>query len=135
MGEMQASQEHDASFIFSGNTVVPPEIIEFYKASFVQEPVTKGGFDGNLWVWEYAQPGRSYIVCADVARGDGEDYSAFHVIDVESSTQVAEYRGKVETKQFGNMLVSIATEYNDALLIPENSSIGWNAVQQIILLV
>ena len=30
------------------------------------------------------------------------------------------------------MLVSIATEYNDALLIPENSSIGWNAVQQII---
>ena len=132
MGEMQASQEHDASFIFSGNTVVPPEIIEFYKASFVQEPVTKGGFDGNLWVWEYAQPGRSYIVCADVARGDGEDYSAFHVIDVESSTQVAEYRGKVETKQFGNMLVSIATEYNDALLIPENSSIGWNAVQQII---
>ncbi len=132
MGELQASQEHDASFIFSGNTVIPPEIIEFYKASFVQEPVTKGGFDGNLWVWEYAQSGRSYIVCADVARGDGEDYSAFHVIDVESSTQVAEYRGKVETKQFGNILVSIATEYNDALLIPENSSIGWNTVQQII---
>ena len=132
MGEMQASQEHDASFIFSGNTVVPPEIIEFYKASFVQEPITKGGFDGNLWVWEYAQPGKSYIVCADVARGDGEDYSTFHVIDVEKSEQVAEYKGKVETKQFGNMLVSIATEYNDALLIPENSSIGWNAIQQII---
>jgi hypothetical protein len=132
MGELQASQEHDASFIFSGNTVVPPEIIEFYKTTFVQEPITKGGFDGNLWVWEYAQSGKSYIVSADVARGDGEDYSSFHVIDVETSTQVAEYKGKVETKQFGNMLVSIATEYNDALLIPENSSIGWNAIQQII---
>ena len=132
MGELQASQEHDASFIFSGNTVVPPEIIEFYKSTFVQEPITKGGFDGNLWIWEYAQPGKSYIVSADVARGDGEDYSAFHVIDVETSTQVAEYKGKVETKQFGNMLISIATEYNDALLIPENSSIGWNAIQQVI---
>ena len=132
MGELQASQEHDASFIFSGNTVIPPEIIEFYKTTFVQEPITKGGFDGNLWIWEYPIPGKSYIVSADVARGDGEDYSSFHVIDVETSTQVAEYKGKVETKQFGNMLVSIATEYNDALLIPENSSIGWNAIQQVI---
>ena len=132
MGELQSAQEHDASFIFSGNTVIPPEIIEFYKTTFVQEPITKGGFDGNLWVWEYAQSGKSYIVCADVARGDGEDYSTFHVIDVERSIQVAEYKGKIETKQFGNMLVAIATEYNDALLIPDNSSIGWNCVQQII---
>jgi hypothetical protein len=132
MGELQASQEHDASFIFSGNTVVPPEIIEFYKTTFVQEPVTKAGFDGNLWIWEYPKPGKSYIVAADVSRGDGEDYSTYHVIDVETSTQVAEYKGKVETKQFGNMLVSVSTEYNDALLIPDNSSIGWNAIQQVI---
>jgi len=132
MGEMQASQEHDASFIFSGNTVIPPDIIEFYKKTYVQEPISKQGFDGNLWVWEYPLAGKSYVVCADVARGDGEDYSTFHVIDVEKSVQVAEYKGKVETKQFGNMLVSIATEYNDALLIPDNSSIGWNCIQQII---
>ena len=132
MGEMEASQEHDASFIFSGNTVIPPDIIEFYKKTYVQEPISKQGFDGNLWVWEYPLAGKSYVVCADVARGDGEDYSTFHVIDVEKSIQVAEYKGKVETKQFGNMLVSIATEYNDALLIPDNSSIGWNCIQQII---
>jgi hypothetical protein len=54
------------------------------------------------------------------------------VVDVEQSIQVAEYKGKVETKQFGNLLVSIATQYNDALLIPDNSSIGWNSIQQII---
>ena len=132
MGELQAIQEHDASFIFSGNTVIPAEIIEFYKSSFVKEPISKEGFDGNLWVWEYPSPSKSYIVAADVARGDGEDYSTFHVIDVETSTQVAEYKGKVETKQFGNMLVSISTQYNDALLIPDNSSIGWNSIQQII---
>jgi hypothetical protein len=132
MGELQSSQEHDASFIFSGNTVISPDIIEFYKTTFVQEPMSKEGFDGNLWIWEYPLASKSYIVCADVSRGDGEDYSTFHVIDVETSVQVAEYKGKIETKQFGNMLVAIATQYNDALLIPDNSSIGWNAIQQII---
>ena len=132
MGEMQAIQEHDASFIFSGNTVVPPEILEFYKSTYVKEPISKEGFDGNLWVWEYPNPNKTYIVCADVSRGDGEDYSTAVVIDVESSAEVAEYKGKVETKVFGNMLVSLATQYNDALLIPDNSSIGWNAIQQII---
>lgn len=65
-------------------------------------------------------------------RGDGNDYSAFHVIDVENMEQVAEYKGKLDTKTYGNMLVSIATEYNDALLVVENANIGWAVIQQII---
>ena len=130
--EGHENEEHDASFIFSGNTVVPPEIIEFYKTSFVQEPITKGGFDGNLWIWEYPDYSRNYIVSADVARGDGADYSAFQVIDVESMTQVAEYKGQLGTKDYGNFLVSVATDYNNALLIIENANIGWAVLQQII---
>jgi hypothetical protein len=132
LGEMQAAQEHDASFIFSGNTVIHPEILEFYRNSYIQEPVSKQGFDGNLWIWEYPVPNRTYIACADVARGDGEDYSTIHIIDAESSVQVAEYKGKVPTKEFGDLMVMVATMYNDALLIPDNSSIGWNAVQRVI---
>jgi hypothetical protein len=132
LGEMQSSQEHDASFIFSGNTVVSPEIIEFYKKTFVMEPISKQGFDGNLWIWEYPNSSKTYIAAADVARGDGEDYSTIHIIDAESSTQVAEYKGKIPTKDFGNLMVSLATEYNDALLIPDNSSIGWSSIQQVI---
>ena len=132
MGEMQSSQEHDASFIFSGNTVVSPDILEFYKKTYVIDPVSRQGFDGNLWIWEYPDVSRTYIAAADVARGDGEDYSTIHIIDAERSIQVAEYKGKIPTKEFGNLMVSLATEYNDALLIPDNSSIGWNAVQQII---
>lgn len=132
LGEMEASQEHDASFIFSGNTVISPDKIEFYKQTYVKEPIAREEFDGNLWIWEYPSPGRSYIVAADVSRGDGMDYSAYHVLDSETSTQVAEYKGKVDTKQFGDMLVSISTRYNDALLIPDNSNIGWSTIQQII---
>jgi hypothetical protein len=70
------------------------------------------------------------LLAADVARGDGADYSAFHVIDVESFTQVAEYKGQVSTKDYGNMLVNVATEYNNALLVIENMNVGWGAIQQ-----
>jgi hypothetical protein len=132
LGEAMSAQEHDASFIFSGNTVIKPEITEFYKKTFVQEPISKQGFDGNYWIWEYENPSKNYVLCADVARGDGEDYSAFHVLDIESMTQVAEYKGKISPKDFGNLLVAVGTQYNDALVIPDNSSIGWASVQQII---
>jgi hypothetical protein len=132
LGEAQAAQEHDASFIFSGNTVIKPEILEFYKKSFVTEPISKEGFDGNLWIWEYPQPNKTYILAGDVARGDGDDFSTFHIIDAESAIQVAEYKGKIPPKEFGNLMVSTATMYNDALLIADNSTIGFAALQQVI---
>ena len=72
------------------------------------------------------------MISADVARGDGKDYSAFHIFDVESATQVGEYKGQVGTKDFGNILTAIATEYNNALLVVENANIGWSTIQTII---
>jgi hypothetical protein len=64
------------------------------------------------------------MVCADVARGDGTDFSAFHVIDVDTLEQIAEFKGKINTKDYGNMLTNIANEYNQALLVVENANIG-----------
>ena len=55
----------------------------------------------NLWVWEPADYSREYMISADVARGDGKDYSAFHIIDIVTNTQVAEYRGQLPPKEFG----------------------------------
>lgn len=132
LGARLAAQECDCDFSTSGNTVVSPDLITYYLQTYAQEPVEKRGFDGNLWVWEPPNYQKSYIVTADVARGDGSDYSAFHVIDVEEACQVAEYKGQLTTKDFGNMLVAIATEYNDALLVPENANIGWATIQQIL---
>lgn len=123
---------HNCDFSTSGNTVIPPDLINYYAQTYVQEPLEKRGFDGNLWVWEVPDYSKNYIVTADVARGDGTDYSAFHVIDVESVTQVAEYKGQLSTKDYGNMLVAISTEYNDALLVVENANVGWAAIQQIL---
>jgi len=132
LGPKGAAQECDCDFVSSGDTVIDPQLLMFYKETFVQEPIEKTGFDGNLWKWEYPNYSKPYMVVADVARGDASDYSACHVIDIEASTQVAEYKGKLGTKDFGNFLVSLATEYNNALLVIENANIGWAVIQQVI---
>jgi len=132
LGPKKAAQECDCDFVSSGETVIEPETLMFYKETYIQDPIEKGGFDGNLWKWEYPDYSKSYMVVADVARGDGADYSTCHVIDIVNSVQVAEYKGKVDTKDFGNFLVSLSTEYNDALLVIENANIGWATIQQVI---
>jgi len=132
LGPKGAAQECDCDFVSSGDSVIEPQLLQFYKDTYVQDPIEKGGFDGNLWKWEYPNYSKTYIVSADVARGDSSDYSTAHVIDVEASAQVAEYRGKLDTKDFGNFLVSLATEYNNALLVIENANIGWAAIQQVL---
>ena len=132
LGVKGAAQECDCDFVSSGDSVIDPQLLEFYRQTYVQDPVEKTGFDGNLWKWEYPNYSKSYMVVADVARGDSTDYSACHVIDIEEASQVAEYRGKLDTKDFGNFLVSLATDYNQALLVIENANIGWAVIQQVI---
>jgi hypothetical protein len=124
-----AAQECDCDFSTSGDIVFYNEYLEYYEKTYIKEPLEKRGADQNLWVWESPDYTRSYIVVADVARGDGKDYSTFHVIDVESNVQVAEYKGQIGTKEFGHLLVGIATEYNEALLVIENANIGWATIQ------
>ncbi len=132
LGPSGAAQECDCDFITSGQGVIDPRILEEYKNESICEPIEKRGIDSNLWIWEPPNYTKDYVVAADVARGDGQDFSAFHVIDVDSMTQVAEYRGKISTKDFGNLCMNTAMEYNNALLVIENSSIGWAAIQAVI---
>jgi hypothetical protein len=132
LGAKGAAQECDCDFVGSGDTVIEPALLTWYKDTYVMEPIEKAGFDGNYWKWEYPNYNRSYMVVADVARGDGADYSTFQIIDIEDSSQVGEYRGKIETRDFGYFLVAVATEWNNALLVVENSNVGWAAIQAII---
>ena len=128
LGERGAAQECDCDFISSGHTVVDGLILQEYETKCI-EPIEKRGYDNGYWIWEYPDYSKDYLVVADVARGDGADWSAFHVIEVQSIKQVAEYKGKIPPKDFGNMLVTVATEWNNALLAIENANIGWAAIQ------
>ena len=127
-----ASQECDCDFNTSGDVVFYSEWVDFIKETTIQEPVERRGADQNLWVWEPADYTRDYMVIADVARGDGKDFSTFHVMDIATNAQVAEYKGQLSPKEFGYFLVAIATEYNQALLVVENASIGWAAIDSVL---
>ena len=128
-GVKGAAQECDCDFSTTGNGIVDAATIDFYKQSKVKDPIEMRGMDHGYWIWEYPDYAKDYLVVADVARGDGGDWSTFHVIDIESVTQVAEYKSKLPPKDFGNMLVTVATEWNNALLAIENANIGWAAIQ------
>jgi hypothetical protein len=139
LGEKGASQECDCDFLTSGNNLVDLMILKEYEDHAVKDHPTFGVQDPiemryaqALWVFENPVPGRGYIVSADVARGDGKDYSSAHVLDIETLEQVAEYQSQVGTKEYGDVLVSLATEYNDGLLIVERENIGWACLQQIV---
>jgi hypothetical protein len=126
-----AAQECDCDFSTSGDVVFYPEYIDFIAQTYIKDPLERRGVDHNLWIWEPADYSRSYMVVADVARGDGKDFSAFHIIDVETNTQIGEYKGQLSPKEFGYLLVAIATEYNEALLVVENANIGWSTIESI----
>ena len=134
LGKRGAAQECDCEFSTSGNTVIELALLEWYEKDKTQvhDPVEKRGFDKGYWLWKYSQAGRSFMVVADVGRGDSTDFSAAHVLDIETMEQVAEYMGKIPTKDYARLLATIATEYNMALLVVENANIGWAVIQELI---
>ena len=132
LGERMAAQECDCDFNTSGDTVFLPEWLDYMKNTTLEEPIEKRGVHKDLWIWEPAFYDRDYLITADVARGDGKDYSTAQVMDIETNTQVAEYKGQLPPKEFGYFLVGLATEYNNALLAPENASIAWSTLDAII---
>tara|TARA_R110000772_G_scaffold55486_1_gene126693 strand:- start:234 stop:1802 length:1569 start_codon:yes stop_codon:yes gene_type:complete len=127
-----ASQECDCDFSTSGDVVFYSEWLEFLKETTIQNPIERRGVDQNLWIWEAADYSREYMITADVARGDGKDFSTAHIIDIETNTQVGEYRGQMSPKEFGYFLVGLGSEYNNAMLAVENASIGWATIDSII---
>jgi len=132
LGPKGAAQECDCEFSTSGNTVVDIPVLQWYEKTHVAEPLEKRGIDKGYWIWKYPEAGKSYMVTGDVARGDGSDYSAAQVVDIETLEQVAEYNGKLGTKDYAKALMTFATEYNMALLVVENANVGWAVIQELI---
>lgn len=88
------SQEIDASFLGSGDNVIPVDLIEKIIKNDVREPNEKFM---NLTLWQWKEPvlGHRYIMGVDVSRGDSEDFSSINIIDFDEMEQVVEYVGKI----------------------------------------
>ncbi len=131
MSKRQIAQELECNFNTSGDTVIDPEDMQWLLAN-VKEPKYRTGFDRNFWIWEEFDPTCNYLMVADVARGDGEDFSAFHIIKLETLEVVGEYQGKLTPDMFAAMLNQTAREFGNCMLVVENNNIGYTVLDKLI---
>ena len=133
MSRRQIAQELECNFNTSGETVVHPDDLAWLNGN-TKEPVYRAGYDRNFWIWEKYNESASYLLVADVARGDGKDNSVFHVIKLETLEVIAEYQGKPNLDMYANMLNSAGQEYGNCLIVVENNGIGISILEKLITL-
>ena len=131
MSRRQIAQELECNFNMSGETVFHPEDMEIISSNLC-DPKYKTGFDRNLWIWEEYSPSNSYMLSADVARGDGQDYSTFLIFKLETNEVIAEYKGKPTPDIFADMLLEVGKEFGGCMLVIENNTVGWSVVNKLI---
>lgn len=131
MSKREIAQEFECNFNASGETVINSTDIERIKAS-VNEPKYKTYIDRNYYVWKEFENGGSYLLVADVSRGDGKDFSVFHVINVKNMDQVAEYQGKLDPDNFAKLLFDVGREYGNCMIVVENNNIGYSVITKLV---
>jgi len=131
MSKREIAQEFLCNFNASGETVIHSDDIE-YLYSNCEEPKYRSGFDRNYWIWKEYEPGYNYLLTADVARGDGKDFSVFHIIKLEELEIVAEYKGKPSPDTFSTFLQEVGKEYGDSMIVIENNSVGFAVLDKLI---
>ena len=130
MSQRQVAQEYECNFNMSGETVIHPEDMARIKQGLM-EPKYKTGFDRNFWIWEEYQPGESYLLVADVARGDDKDSSVFHIMKLSTMEIIAEYKSKITPDLFANMLNEVGKEFGECLMVIENNSVGFAVLDKL----
>lgn len=131
MSKRQLAQEHLCSFNASGDTVFETDHIERIRNA-IKEPITRAGFDRNVWIWRDPQVSVQYLMSVDVARGDGQDHSTFLIFDLSTMECVAEYRGKLPTDTYGELIYTWGTMYNLCTVVVENNTYGDGVLRKLI---
>lgn len=119
--EEQFRAEHLCEFLGSVGTLIAPSKL---KSLVYESPITSSA---GLDVYEGSIEGHDYIITVDVARGVGNDYSAFVVIDITSYPHkvVAKYRNnEIKPMLFPSIIVDVAKNYNKAYILCEVNDIG-----------
>lgn len=128
MGHAKFEREYNCSFEGASDNFFKPEIIEGVSEN-ISLPQTV--FEKETWVWSPPIEGRSYVLAADVARGDGGDYSTMYIIDVQTGEIVLEDRRHESPREYGLRAVRYAKEYNNALVVPESNTFGYMMISSI----
>ena len=127
LSKRQIAQEYLCDFAVSGETYLDVATLEWV-GGLVKTPKMREGPDNNVWIWKQPLTEHEYVISADVSRGDAKDFSTFHVIDVNESEVVAEYKGKIRPDTFAELINTYGMKYNKALVCPENNSYGYATI-------
>jgi len=130
MSKRQIAQEYECNFNTSGETVIDGDDIQRLKKN-VRDPKYRTGVDRNYWIWEECQSENTYLLVADVARGDGADSSTFHIFKLETMEIIAEYQGKVTPDLFSEIIYTAGREYGNAMVVVENNSVGFAVLEKL----
>ena len=119
--ELQFNQEFGNTFHGTGNTLIAADALLKLQA---QNPVY---VQDNVKVYEKPQRDHQYMMFVDVAKGRGQDYSTFTVIDisVRPFKQVAVYRDNVISPLlFPDIIYKYAMTFNEAYVVIESNDAG-----------
>ena len=130
MSKKQVAQELLCDFASSGDTFLTNDVLENLRI-FTCQPIEKSGPNNNVWYWEYPIEGNSYILSADIARGDSGDYSTFHVINCSNQTIASEFKGKITPDHFASLIYDIGKRFNNAQICPENNAYGYSVLSKL----
>jgi hypothetical protein len=119
--EQQFRVEFECEFLGSVNTLINPAKL---KNLIYENPIKR---NAGLDIYEDPKPEHNYLMTIDVARGLGNDYSAFIVFDITEFPYrvVGKYRNnEIKPMLFPNIILDVAKAYNEAWLLVEVNDIG-----------
>jgi len=119
--EQQFKVEFECEFLGSVNTLINPAKL---RNLVYEDPIKR---NAGLDVYEQPKEENNYLITVDVARGLGNDYSAFIVFDITNFPYkiVAKYRNnEIKPMLFPSIIYEVAKGYNDSWLLIEVNDIG-----------
>jgi hypothetical protein len=119
--EQQFKVEFECEFLGSVDTLIAASKL---RALVYDHPKTRSG---GLDVYQDPIDEHDYLITVDVARGVGNDYSAFTVVDISSFPHkvVAKYRNnEIKPMLFPSVIVDVAKSYNGAFILCEVNDVG-----------
>ena len=119
--EQQFKVEFECEFLGSVDTLIAPAKL---KSLVYDKPVTS---NSGLDIYAAPVEKHDYLCTVDVARGVGEDYSAFIIFDITEFPHqvVAKYRNnQVKPMLFPNIIYETVRGYNNAFVLCEVNDVG-----------
>ena len=119
--EQQFKVEFECEFLGSVDTLISPAKLR--TLVYESPALSNRGLD----VYKGVEDDHNYVVTVDVARGVGNDYSAFTVIDITTFPHelVAKYRNnEIKPMLFPSIICDVAKNYNNAYILCEVNDVG-----------